>query len=125
MNPRVSKQNLELGADRGNATITVIIGCLILTSFFLFCSVGAQIAVTSREVNNAADASALAGAIELSQGTSQPCSKAKRIAQLNDSRLTNCTVSGSTVVVSVVKSLPTSRLNHLIGFVSASAKAGF
>jgi secretion/DNA translocation related TadE-like protein len=125
MNPIASEKYREISADRGNTTITVLIGCLSLTSFFLFCSVGAQFAVTSREVNNAADASALAGAIELSHGINQPCSKAKRIAQLNESRLTKCTVSGSTVVVSVVKSLPTSRLNNLIGLVSASAKAGF
>ena len=125
MNRRVNKKILELNLDHGNTTVTMLISCLVLTSFFLLSSVGAEYAVTSREVNNAADASALAGAIALSQGTNQPCSEAKRIAHLNESLLTNCTVSGSTVVVSVVKSLPTLQLNNIVGLVSASAKAGF
>ena len=89
--------------DSGNVTVLMIAACLVLFVATLLISMIAKYAILSRQLDNAADASALAGAYELLKNSGNPCETATKMAQQNGVELSSCLVSGSTIQVKVSK----------------------
>jgi secretion/DNA translocation related TadE-like protein len=91
-------------ADRGSATVWVAIACLVTWSVATVAlSIGAAVAARHRAVSSA-DLAALAGARMLAGESSDPCSKAQRVAAAAGARLVACDrlADGSLQVVTEV-----------------------
>ena len=107
--------------DRGSVTfMTLTLAFVIIAMTFLAMCFG-RLIIEQRQVQMAADSSALAGARSLIAGSGNPCGIATELAQRNHANVEQCFVSGSEVKVSISMSL------NLLGYtmqLSAQARAG-
>ena len=77
-------------ADRGSATVWVVVACLVTWSVATFAfSVGGAVVARHRAAS-AADLAALAGARSLARGAGDPCAEAQRVAAATRARLVEC-----------------------------------
>lgn len=107
--------------DRGNVTIMTLslVFAIVSMTFIALCF--GKLIIEQRQVQMAADSSALAGARSLIAGTGNPCDTATELALRNHSDLAKCFVDASEVKVSTSKSF------NLFGNevqLSAQARAG-
>ncbi|WP_433066131.1 Rv3654c family TadE-like protein [Dactylosporangium sp. CS-033363] len=95
--PRESREARE----RGSAGLICLAVGLALAALAVGISTGGGVVVAAHRARNAADASALAGALTVSGGSAVACAAAERLAGENHGRLMACVVSGPIVTVTV------------------------
>lgn len=107
--------------DAGTATVLAAVSALILlTVLAVVLQLGAAVAAR-HGAQSAADASALAGALELWAGPAAACAQARELAEVNSARLLSCAQDGVDVRVTVAVSR---RIGPFTAEVRARARAG-
>jgi secretion/DNA translocation related TadE-like protein len=77
-------------ADRGSATVWVMVACLVTWSAVTFAASIGGVVVARHRAGSAADLAALAGAHVLINGVGDPCAEAERVAAATRARLVAC-----------------------------------
>ena len=111
----------ELRNDRGSVTVMALaLTIVILAVTAVTISLG-RLIIEQRQVQIAADSSALAGARELVSGMDNPCATAIEVAQRNQAHVVKCLATNSEVSVTTATFF--TMLGHQMTL-SAQARAG-
>lgn len=113
--------NREFTNEAGSTSIMVIALTIIMLTATLFAVSIGRLSIEHKHVQNAADASALAGASSMLLGNDQVCARASQIAESNGVTIHSCVVNELDVRVNVQKSFKVWGVTFRL---SSTARAG-